>query len=161
MKTFPAPDTLGTLALARETYGKLLSAFNEQEGQISQLQADLQAANELVDESATTLTQTQTDLKAKSAALEQATHDLGSAKENIRTLEAKVAKLESEAKSAESKAAEICASVGVEPVAMQPEGESRQRDLMAEFRAINDPAKQMAFFRKHKNELLSRQSQSA
>lgn len=156
MNNFPAPDSLTTLAIARETYGKLLAAFHGKDGQTAQLEADLKAANELVDETAGTLSKAQDNFKAKTAELEQAQRDLGASKQAIETLEAKVEKLEGEAKSAEAKAAEICASVGVDPLTIKPDSESKNRDIHAEFEAITDPARQMAFFRKHKEQLLSR-----
>lgn len=156
MNDFPAPESLATLAVARETYDKLLAAFHEKDGQTTQLEADLKAANELVDENATTLSKLQDDFKSKTGELEQAQRDLGTAKQSIKTLEGKVEKLQSEAKSAEAKAAEICASVGVDPLTIKPDSESKQRDIHAEFEAITDPAQQMAFFRKYKEQLLSR-----
>ena len=75
----------------------------------------------------------------------------------VRRTIAKIKTLQTErAKSAEAKAAEICASVGVDPLSIKPGSESQARDLRAEFEAIKDPARQMAFFRQHKDQLLSR-----
>ena len=156
MNDFPAPESLNTLAVAREAYGKLLAAFHENDGATTQLNADLKAANELIDENADTLSKLQEDFKSKTTELEQSQRDLGTAKQTITTLEDKVEKLESEAKSAEAKAAEICASVGVDPLTITPDVEGKHRDIHAEFEAISDPAQQMAFFRKHKEQLLSR-----
>ena len=163
MNDFPEPETLGTLALARETYGKLLAAFHEKDGQTSQLEADLDAANELVDESATAFAQAQTDLKAKAAEADQAKRDLATAKQTIQSLETQVGSLETtvnelkaSAKSAEEEAAEICASVGVDPLQIKPDDTPEQPDLMAQYRAIEDPGQRTAFFRKHKDQLLSR-----
>lgn len=156
MNDFPAPESLATLALARESYGKLLASFHERHGKADQLEADLKAANELIDENAANLSKLQDDLKAKSGELERAQSELATAKQKAESLEAKVKQLEGEAKSAEAKAAEICASVGVDPLSIKPGSESQARDLRAEFEAIKDPARQMAFFRQHKDQLLSR-----
>lgn len=155
MNNFPAPDSLTTLAIARETYGKLLAAFHEKDGKTKQLEADLKAANELVDETADTLSKAQDSFKTKATELEQAQHDLGASKQAIESLEAKVQELEKEAKSAEAKAAEICASVGVDPLTIQPDSEGKHRDIHAEVEAITNPAKQMTFFRKHKERLIA------
>lgn len=157
MKDFPAPESLSTLALARETYGKLLAAYHERDGDRQKLEGDLQAANELIDENGASLTKSQNDLKVRSDKLEQSQRDLTTTKQTIKSLEEKIEALESEAQSAEAKAAEICASVGVDPVQIKPEGESEPQDLMEQFQAIKDPGQRTAFFRKHKDQLISRQ----
>lgn len=157
MNDFPAPDTFSTLAIARDAYAKLLAAYFERTGAIEQLEGDLKAANELIDENGASLTKSQNDLKARSDKLEQSQRDLTTAKQTIKSLEEKVEALESEAQSAEAKAAEICASVGVDPVQIKPEGESEPQDLMEQFQAIKDPGQRTAFFRKHKDQLISRQ----
>jgi len=163
MNDFPAPESLATLAAAREAYGKLLAAFHEKDGQSQQLEADLKAASALIDENAQTVSKLQEGLKAKDEALEQATHERATAQQTIQTLEgqakaleAKIAALEAGAKSAEEEAASICASVGVDPLQIKPDTQPGQPDLMEQFQAIKDPGQRTAFFRKHKDKLLSR-----
>jgi septal ring factor EnvC (AmiA/AmiB activator) len=163
MNDFPAPDTLNTLAAARDTYGKLLAAFHEKDGRIKQLEADLQAANELVDENGEAVSKLQDSLKAKAAELEQSRADTAKAKEATKAaeaktteLEAKVAQLEATKRSAEEEAASSCASVGVDPLQIKPDNQSTQPDLMEQFQAIKDPGERTAFYRQHKDQLLSR-----
>lgn len=69
---------------------------------------------------------------------------------------ARVAQLEAEAKSAEARAATICASVGVEPLPVTPQGDRDASDLTEQLKAQPTPAAQTAFWRKHKDRILNR-----
>jgi chromosome segregation ATPase len=72
---------------------------------------------------------------------------------------AKIAKLEANAKTAEAKAAEICASVGVEPLPVTSQGDrdsASSTDLTEQLRAQKSPAEQTAFWRKNKSRILNR-----
>lgn len=172
MDTFAQPESLATLAAAREAYTKLLATLNEHSQRETALKADLQAAQEMLDENANRtaamaddiksaqekLFQADKDLKASHERGQQSANDLQTARQTIQSLEAQVETLQKQIKSSEVKAAEICASVGVDPLRISPDAKNgeTQEDLMTQFRAITDPAQRTAFYRKHKNELLSR-----
>lgn len=166
--TFQNSETLDTLAQAREAYASLLfvheatvaerakeSAILEKANQeLEALREDLKAANEMLDEANTSigsLTGQLKDSQTKGLALED---ELKTLKEANLSLEQKVSKLEAEAKSTEAKAAEICASVGVEPAQVTPGGEPKQQSLVEQMREIKNPGQQMAFFRKHREEII-------
>lgn len=94
-----------------------------------------------------------TDLESERAALAQSQADLATARQSLQSLQAQIETLTKAQQSAEAKAAALCASVGVSPVAVSPKSEDKGRDLLCEFRSISDPGKQMAFYRKHREAL--------
>jgi chromosome segregation ATPase len=71
----------------------------------------------------------------------------------------KIAQLEAASKTAEAKAAEICASVGVTPLAVTAQGDAvaaASTDLVEELRKQETPAAQTAFWRKNKSRIINR-----
>ena len=175
---FKTADQLNTLADAREAYTMLLSiheatvterakiaaSLEKAEAQTEALRADLVAANEMLDEAAVekeSLSNSVDDVNTKLAlaqsSLEEKSSELAQAVEKTTQLQARIGQLESEAKSAEAKAAQICASVGVEPAQVTPGGEAKQQSLVEQLREIKNPAEQMVFFRKHREEIIKEQ----
>ena len=173
--SFPTIDELTTLTQAREAFSALLAAhetalsdkdtvtaaLRNVQDEAEALRDDLGAANEMLDEASKekqTLTGSIEDLNKQLAQagtdLEAKVIELSEALERAGQLESRVAQLQSEAKAAEAKAAEICASVGVEPVAVTPSAETAPVSLLEQMRAIDNPAAQMAFFRKHREAIL-------
>lgn len=106
------------------------------------LQQRLEDANTARQEESTVVGQLQGELK-------QLRH------ENQQQL-ARIDALVAEAKSAEARAAEICASVGVEPLPITPKGDRDPADLAEQLKAQKTPAEQTAFWRKHKDRILNR-----
>jgi len=121
----------------------------------------LEAKQKLVAERDEQIASLTTDLDSERAALKQTQSDLATARQSAQSLQSKVDALEKAQKSAESKAAEMCASVGVTPVAASPKSEDKGRDLMEQFKAIQSPAAQTAFYRKHREELNALMNQPA
>jgi chromosome segregation ATPase len=173
--SFPNTEELHTLAEARVAYQSLNVAFQELKNSLSEkdnafneltlkceaLASDLKAALALVEES----DKNQRELSEKLAATtaeadalkaEQAAQvsQFEALEKRAREQQATIDKLRAEAKSAETQAAHICASVGVEPAHISPGGEPQQLNLLEQMRAIKNPAEQMAFFRKHKAAIL-------
>ncbi len=94
------------------------------------------------------------ELEDERASHTQTRQELQTTRQTVQSLNQKIAELEKTKQSAEAKAAQICASVGVPPVKISPKGEATVKgDLLAEFKAIQDPAKQMAFYRKNREQL--------
>lgn len=154
--SFPSADQLNTLADAREAYANLLAAHGTTVEELDAVRGDLTAASEMLDEANGRITALTEDLNQSRDSEQRLTHDLTQAKEHIKDLDVRIKQLEAEAKSAEAKAAEICASVGVDPVQVTPGGDAKQADLLAQFNAITDPAKKTAFFRAHRAELIGK-----
>jgi wobble nucleotide-excising tRNase len=166
--TFAKSEDLDTLAQAREAYDSLLSvhqatvidrakemaALEKANQELDALRGDLKAANEMLDEANTSIGSLTGQVKESREKEQTLGNELKGSKDAISTLEQKVSKLEAEAKSAEAKAAEICASVGVEPAQVTPGGEEKQQSLVEQLREIKNPAEQMAFFRKHREEII-------
>lgn len=154
--TFPSAEQLNTLADARDAFVSLLSTHQSTAEELDSAQGDLTAANEMLDEANGRITSLLEQLKNSQEAEQNLKNELSQATERIQGFESQITELKSAAKSAESKAAEICASVGVDPVQITPGGDSKETDLMEQFRAIKDPAKQTAFFRKHRETLINK-----
>ncbi len=180
--TFPSVEELQSLAQAREAFAELLATHktvtSERDQALEDLQSakdeadsikgDLGAANEMLEEANRTITSLNADLQQAGEreeslrnelqkAKEEADNLIGEmqkAKEEARSLTERIGQLESEAKSVEAKAAEICASVGVDPARITPAGEDKQVSLLEQMREIENPAEQMAFFRKHREAIL-------
>lgn len=163
MKHFAKVESLSTLAGAREAYTELLAAYHELGGSNQQLKADFKAASELNDEHAAVVAQKDSEYQKITSELDQVRQELDASQKRVKELEGEgatqketISRLKEEAKGAEAKAAEICASVGVDPLQIKPESEDKSQDLMEQFRAIKDPGQRMAFYREHKDQLLSR-----
>lgn len=153
---FPTVEELNTLAQAREAYANLLSAHQGSTDELDAVRGDLTAASEMLEEANQKITALTNDLNTAREQEKQLGHDLAQAKEKQSQADARIRQLESDAKAAESKAAEICASVGVDPVQVTPAGDAKQASLLEQFNAITDPAKKTAFFRKHRDALIGR-----
>jgi chromosome segregation ATPase len=154
--SFPSADQLNTLADAREAYTNLLAAHGTTVEELDAVRGDLKAASEMLDEANGRITALTNDLTASREKEKQLDHDLAQANERQKETDSRIKQLEADAKSAEAKAAEICASVGVDPVQVTPGGDPKQEDLLAQFNAITDPAKKTAFFRAHRAELIGK-----
>lgn len=150
---FPSIDQLNTLAEAREAYSNLLDAHASSVDELDAVKGDLKAANEVLEEANQKIRSLTEDLNGVRDSEKQLEHDLAQAKEKQSQADTRIRELESEAKSAEAKAAEICASVGVDPVQVTPGAEEKQADLRAQFEAITDPARKTAFFRANRDAL--------
>jgi chromosome segregation ATPase len=153
---FVTEDQLNTLADAREAYANLLGAHTKSLDEIEAVRGDLGAASQMLEEANGRITALTNDLNAAREMEKQLNHDLAQAKERYAEAETRIQQLEAQAKSAETKAAEICASVGVDPVQVTPGGDPKQADLLAQFNAITDPAKKTAFFRAHRADLIGK-----
>lgn len=154
--SFATADQLNTLADARDTYASLLAAHSKSLEEIDAVRGDLAAASEMLEEANGRITALTNDLTAAREKEQQLAQDLAQAKERQEEVDARIQQLEAAAKSAEAKAAEICASVGVDPVQVTPGGDPKQQDLLTQFNAITDPSKKTAFFRAHRAELIGK-----
>jgi chromosome segregation ATPase len=152
--SFLSADQLNTLADAREAYANLLASHGTTVEELDAVRGDLTAASEMLDEANGRITALTNDLTASREKEQQLGNDLTQAKERQKEADTLIKQLEADAKSAEAKAAEICASVGVDPVQVTPGGDAKQANLLEQFNAITDPAKKTAFFRKHREEIL-------
>lgn len=151
---FPSTDQLNTLAEAREAYSNLLEVHASSVDELDAVKGDLKAANEVLEEANQKIRSLTEDLASVRESEKQLEHDLAQAKEKDAHAQSRIQELESEAKSAEVKAAEICASVGVDPVQVTPGADEKQADLRAQFEAITDPARKTAFFRANRDALM-------
>ncbi|MEX0331474.1 MAG: hypothetical protein AB3N64_08645 [Puniceicoccaceae bacterium] len=165
---FPKAEELNTLAQARDAFASLLSeheasrdnlsqaseALDKANAELDAVRDDLKAANEMLDEANTNIGSLTGKLKESQDKEQTLSNELKVAKELNQSVEQKVSKLEADAKSAEAKAAEICASVGVEPAQVTPGGEPKQQSLIEQLKEIKNPAEQMTFFRKHRDEII-------
>jgi seryl-tRNA synthetase len=166
--SFPTAEELLTLADARAAYISLRAAHDtvladlytkegERQNALAEaeaLRADITAASDILEEAARekqTLNAKVADAEAVTA---QKAGELARALEKVSDLQTRIGQLEAEAKSAEAKAAQICASVGVEPAQVSPGGEPKQQSLLEQMRSIQNPAEQMAFFRKHREAII-------
>lgn len=177
--TFPTSEELMTLTQARDAFTELRAAHEAliaaeaaklaehtealaaQEAvhqktvaEAKALHEDLAAANALLDEAARNKAKLTAKLAELEAQKQLLSAEVAGCLEKIKALEARTRQMEAEATSAETRAAEICASVGVEPVQITPQGEPTQQSLLEQMRAIKNPAAQMAFFRKHREAIL-------
>lgn len=173
--SFTTVDQLNTLAEAREAFASLLAtheavisekdgiaaSFEKARAESEALREDLVAANEMLDEVArekmalsTSVEELTAQVAQAQASLDGKSGELAQALEQVAQLKGRVGQLETEAKTAEAKAAQICASVGVEPALVTPGGEPKQQSLLEQMRSITNPAQQMAFFRKHRDAIL-------
>lgn len=158
---FPKADDLKTLSEAREAFLNQIAAHKHTLDELDAVKGDLQAANEMLEEAAqekaklaAELEQSGELLATTHAAMQEKEADLARAASESADLRARIGQLEAEAKSAEAKAAQICASVGVDPVKVSPRVEAEKPSLLAQMRSIENPAEQMAFFRKNKEAIL-------
>ncbi len=90
----------------------------------------------------------------ESSVVSQLQAELKQTRQQNTDLSAKVAQLEQAQQSAEARAAEICASVGVEPLPVTPRGDQQPQDLVEELKAQKTPAAQTAFWRKNKHAII-------
>jgi len=133
-------QSIKTLAEARVVLEKLQSEQSAKDTQIAKTQEELKDSQDKFQ-------------KLESTSKLQ-TEEVASLTHTKVTLEAEVTRLTAANKDADRRAAEICASMGVTPVTVSPKGEpSVKGDLLAEFKSIQDPAKQMAFYRKNREQL--------
>ncbi len=134
------------LSAAEARLADLDAQLATERASVTSLQQRLQEAETARDEESAINGQLQTELKT----LRQQHTDAA----------AKIAKMEAEAKTAEAKAAEICASVGVEPLPVTAQGDAAaaatSTDLVEQLRAQKSPAEQTAFWRKNKSRILNR-----
>jgi chromosome segregation ATPase len=166
--SFPTAEELLTLADARTAYSSLRTAHDtvladlytkegERQNALAEseaLRADIAAASEILEEAAKEKQAHNAKLADAEAVTAQKAGELARALEKVSKLQTCIGQLEAEAKSAEAKAAQICASVGVEPAQVSPGGEPMQQSLLEQMRSIQNPAEQMAFFRKHREAII-------
>lgn len=129
-------DSISTLTAA-------LEALNGERERSKSLEADLRAAQALLEEQST---QFDSELKAARALLQEQSATLEAAKAAAQQIE----------NVNELRVNEVLASVGVAPVDVQPEGNQERvksrEDLWAEYHALDLPSRN-AFFQKHKAQL--------
>jgi chromosome segregation ATPase len=119
-------------------------------------QADNQTANTQLQEQVAIL---QEQLAQKETATVQLQTDLDQIQSSFAAAQLEVEQLKAEAKTVETKAAEICASVGVEPQPVTPKGDAdqiTQEDLLDQLKAQKTPEEQTSFWRKNKDRILNR-----
>ena len=139
---------------AKSNAGRLESSLKTKDQEIEALRDDLKSAGDRLEKAQKEAVKLSASLKDKDAAIESLQADKSALEKSQKELQAQIDKLKSEAKTAEAKAAQICASVGVEPVKAAPKAEAGAASLLEQFKAIKNPAEQTAFWRKHKNELI-------
>ncbi len=134
------------LSAAEARLAELDTQLTAERASIASLQRRLQETEAARDEESAINGQLQTELKT----LRQQHQDAATM----------IARLEADAKTAEAKAAEICASVGVEPLAVTAQGDATaaatSTDLVDELRKQATPTAQTAFWRKNKSRILNR-----
>ena len=155
MNTIPSPDSFMTLSQAREAYVNLMAAHQQATSETEAVRGDLSAASEMLDEANQTISNLRGQIDAAAKEKETIAGELTQSKVRIEEITTQLEKLKSEAKSAEARAAEICASVGVDPVATAPESDAKVEDIREQFHSIKDPGKRTAFFRKHREDLIA------
>lgn len=151
-----------TLAEANAEIQRLSQVLAETQKELAQSKADIEAANVAHEtaqkEQSEKIESLGLELKSEREALAQSNTDIATARQTISTLTSKIEKLEGEAKTADQKAAKICASVGVPPVAVSSSAEANAQsgqDILAQYRAIKDPAQSLAFYRKNEAQLIA------
>lgn len=126
------------------------------EARIAELESQLQNERASITALNQRVTEAETARNEESALNAQLQSELKSLRQQHQDATAKITKLEADAKSAEAKAAEICASVGVTPLPVTPQGDRNSEDLAEQLKAQKSPAEQTAFWRKHKDRILNR-----
>jgi ABC-type transporter Mla subunit MlaD len=123
-----------------------------------------EGAVSLAEDAAQLLATAQTDLAAAVARAESAETNatdlktkLNVATGTVTTLTAEVGTLKAEAKTAEQRAAAICAAAGVDPVELEQNG-TEAGTLTEQYNAIKDPAAKDAFLTKHKAAIFKEQT---
>lgn len=142
--------------------------LQEAQEAVKNLTADLTQANEANktaaadikarDEQIVALTAQLADEKAASA---KAAEALKGATDELAKATARIAELEANAKTAEQKAGEILANVGVPPVenAATPPAPTAA-ELLEQYKAISDPKAKNAFYDKHRDILTPKHAQA-
>jgi chromosome segregation ATPase len=126
------------------------------EARIAELESQLEGERTSITALNQRVTEAESARNEESALNGQLQGELKTLRQQHTDATAKIAKLEAEAKTAEAKAAEICASVGVEPLPVTPQGDRDASDLAEQLKAQKSPAEQTAFWRKHKDRILNR-----
>lgn len=134
------PTTLAAALAALETQATALATAQEELGAAQALIDDAGAAQAAAEQQAAEagakLTETETKLSAETQRADNA--------------EAEVTRLKAEAKTAEVRAAEICAAAGVDPLETTPGAEGgNEGGLMEQYNAIKDPKAKGEFLLKH------------
>lgn len=123
---------------------------------VAELETQLETERSTVTALRDQLAQSETAHAEESAVVAQLQDELRQERQAHQDAQATVTRLEAEAKTAETKAAEICASVGVQPQPVTAQGERDTVDLTEQLRAQKTPAEQTSFWRKHKEKILGR-----
>ena len=126
------------------------------EARIAELESQLEGERASINDLNQRVTEAENTRNEESALNGQLQGELKTLRQQHTGATAKIAQLEAEAKTAEAKAAEICASVGVEPLPVTPQGDVTEPDLADQLKAQKSPAEQTAFWRKHKDRILNR-----
>lgn len=123
---------------------------------IAELETQLEAERATVTALREKLTQSETAHAEESAVVAQLQDELRQERQAHQDAQTTVTRLQTEAKNAEVKAAEICASVGVQPQPVTAQGDRDTTDLTEQLKAQKTPAEQTSFWRKHKEKILGR-----
>jgi len=129
------------------------------EAKLTELGTQLEAAQTSNTELNQRLRDAESARNDESASVTRLQSELKTLRQQNQDAFAKIAELTAASKTAEAKAAEICASVGVTPLAVTAHGDAvaaASTDLVEELRKQETPAAQTAFWRKNKSKILSR-----
>ncbi len=158
-RAMSAPSLEDELAQAREQITKLEADLTEAKAHATKLGDDGKAQEALMAEATEQITALTAKADTLAAELgsaiaerEQLSNDLTTARQTIESLTREKAVLEATEKDIEKRAASMAARIVAEtgtpqPAAITPKGDNTPEDLLARFRAINDPAEQTAFWR--------------
>ena len=126
------------------------------EGRIAELETQLAAEQTANTELQTRLKDAETARNDESTLVGQLQTEVRQLRQQNQDAAALIQRLTAEARTAEAKAAEICASVGVEPLPITPHGDRATGDLVEQLKAQKSPAAQTTFWRQHKDRILNR-----
>lgn len=137
------------------TLDAAIQAYEELNAKFEALTADHDAAQALAEEAETAKVEAEAKLATSAQALAEAKEKLQSEtaradglQAHVDTLQADVDNLKDEAKSAETRAAEICAAAGIDPIETEA-GNTGDGTLMEQYNAIKDPVEKGEFLKKH------------
>lgn len=129
------------------------------EAKLAELGSQLEAAQTSNTELNQRLHDAESARNEESASVTRLQSELKTLRQQNQDALAKVAELTAASKTAEAKAAEICASVGVTPLAVTAQGDAvaaASTDLVEELCKQETPAAQTAFWRKNKQKIINR-----
>ena len=148
------------------TLAEACQAYQDQAAVLGTAEADLAAAQSLVEEAGQTQATAEAALVTSREAQTQAEERVTALEGQSQTATAaqtasdlKVSALEADAKTAEERAAAICAAAGVDPVVLEQGGEgSGEGSLTEQYAAITDPGARSEFLAKHETAIYKEQT---